>query len=195
MASVPVQLEALTIEDYMRLYDDEGAFEIIDGEKIFMSPPVMIHVVITKRLMNAFTKYEETVGGYEAFSEAPFVLTDSPNWVKGSRIPDVMVYASERLADYKKQHPDWEEKPIILVPDVAIEIVSATDRYSAVNKKVLKYLEDGVRLIWVLDPHQKTVTVHAAGQAEHHILTEEHKLSGGDVIPNFELPLVQLFAR
>jgi Uma2 family endonuclease len=33
----------------------------------------------------------------EVFTEVPFVLVDGPNWVKGSRTPDVMFYSQAQL--------------------------------------------------------------------------------------------------
>lgn len=63
-----------------------------------------------------------------------------------------MFFEKNRLAAYKEQTPDREEKPFVLVPDLAIEIVSKNDRYSDINDKVMLYLADGVRLVWVIDP-------------------------------------------
>lgn len=38
----------MTIEELVRLYEEEGPFEIIDGERIVLSPPKAGHVVITR---------------------------------------------------------------------------------------------------------------------------------------------------
>jgi Uma2 family endonuclease len=72
-----------------------------------------------------------------------------------------------------------------------VEIVSPNDTYSKVTEKVDLYLEDGVRMVWVIDPQRSKVTVYTADQQT--TLGEEHTLSGGDVIPGFELTIRALF--
>jgi Uma2 family endonuclease len=191
LVSVSVLVEELTIDEYVRLYESEGAFEIINGERIPLVPPVMIHIVIVKLLVEAFLAYERQTGRGEAFSEAPYVLVESKNWVKGSRVPGVMYYAAERLKAYREAVPDWKTKPLILVPDLVVEVVSANDRYTDIQDKVEVYQNDGVKLIWVIDPHRQKVIVHQ-GDIQT-VLSAQDTLSGGEVIPGFEMPIAALF--
>ncbi|HLA42315.1 MAG TPA: hypothetical protein VJZ27_02700, partial [Aggregatilineales bacterium] len=89
MADAPAQIEALRLDDFIRQYED-NPFEIINGERIPLMPPVTIHALIIKRLLLLFGEYEKRTQHGEAFSEAPFVLIDSPNWVSGARVPDLL---------------------------------------------------------------------------------------------------------
>jgi Uma2 family endonuclease len=156
-------------------------------------PPVALHVLILKIIYAALLKIEQTSGIGFAFSEAPFVLTDTSDWVKGSRLPDVSFYLSERWTAYIQSTPDWHSKPIILVPDLCVEIVSQNDTYLELEAKVDNYLADGVKLIWVVNPRNKTVAVYTRGSDQITRLTIDATLSGGDLLPDFALPVKDIF--
>jgi Uma2 family endonuclease len=121
----------------------------------------------------------------------PVVVEDKPNWVKGSRVPDLMIYDKARWEEYKANTPDWGDKPFVLVPDLCVEVISPTDKYSDVDAKVAGYLRDGVRLVWVFDPREKAVNVHTSSGSIR--LTRTDMLDGGEVLPGFKLPLSDLF--
>jgi Uma2 family endonuclease len=78
-------------------------------------------------------------------------------------------------------------------PDLAVEITSPSNRAPDVQEKVTDYLDAGVRLVWVVDPHTRTVTTHAP-DATARILRQTDTLNGGDVLPGFRLPLAGFFA-
>jgi Uma2 family endonuclease len=44
-------------------------------------------------------------------------------------------------------------------PDLAIEVVSPGDTYTEVEEKVHEYLETGAKVVWVVNPRRKTVTI------------------------------------
>jgi len=127
------------------------------------------------------------------FSEATFVLTQDPNWVAGSRVPDLAVYDRARFEDYFAQHPDWLQRPLMLVPDLCIEIISKNDQFSDVMEKVRLYLRDGVRLVWVFDPPAQTVTVFAQGSQQFTILSADDTLDGGAVVSGFRVRVGDIF--
>ena len=73
-------------------------------------------------------------------------------------------------------------------PDLAIEVVSSTDVQSRIVDKAFAYLNAGTRLVWVLDPHSKTVTVYRS-ECDIALLTREDTLTGEDVVPGFVCPV------
>lgn len=188
--AIAIQTGQLTLDEFIRLYAQEGPFEIINGERVKLMPPVTIHGIIIKRLMNWLRAYEENGVG-EAFSELPYVLVDTPDWVKGSKVPDVLFFRAERLARYREVTSGWENKPFILVPDLVVEVTSEHDRYTDINQKVELYLQDGVQLVWVIDPKRRKVAVHQPHAQT--TLSEKDALTGGDVIPGFEAPVSAIF--
>lgn len=190
--STTERVERLTIEDYVRLYDENGAFEIIDGEWREIMPPVAIHGLIVRALFRILDAYCQTHSLGEVIQEMPFVLSHDSNWVKGSRVPDLMLFEKARWDDYIATTSAWQSKPFILVPDLVIEVISQTDGYSELNRKVQIYRQDGVRLIWVVDPAKKSVDVHQGNQIT--TLEDADTLTGGDVLPELEIDLSELFA-
>src|SRR5690606_2584147 len=100
------------------------------------------------------------------------------NWVTGSRIPDVMFYVGDRLAKYKAETPDYRERPLSIVPDLVIEVVSPNDKVIELDAKIDLYLSDGVRLIWVFNPQSRKVTVHAPDLENPIVLKSGDTLDG-----------------
>ena len=76
-------------------------------------------------------------------------------------------------------------------PDLAVEIVSPTDRMSDVTRKVLDYVDAGARLVWIIDPVNRTVAVHRS-RSDVIMLRDSDTLDGGDVLPGFRLALAEL---
>jgi Uma2 family endonuclease len=102
-----------------------------------------------------------------------------------------MYFRAEHFARYKQEMPDWGDKPFVLVPDIVVEVISANDSYSDVDDKVDRYLQDGVQLVWVVDPKRKTVTVRRANS--YLKLTGSDILTVEDIIPGFKLAVSSIF--
>lgn len=81
-------------------------------------------------------------------------------------------------------------------PDIAVEILSPSNTASEMNYKINTYFQHGSRLVWVIDPDRKIVTVYRPGQNSDmivRVLGIDDTLTGGDVLPDFRLPLNDLF--
>jgi len=151
----------------------------------------MIHGVFVRALFLILYNYCKQKQLGEVFQEMPFVLSYNSNWVKGSRVPDVMFFEKSRWDKYIVQVPDWPKKPAIIVPDLVVEVVSQNDSYSELNRKVQLYRQDGVKLIWVLDPAEKSVDVYEGHQVK--TLEKDGLLTGTSILPNLEIKLGELF--
>lgn len=189
----PVQQRVgMPLDEFVRSYDLDGAFEIIEGERMPLVPTLPRHGVLIKLLYKLLLSLESPAS-IRVFSELPFVLMDSSNWVTGSRVPDIMVYSAGRFEEYQTRNPDWLDKPFALVPDLCVEVVSKNDSYADVESKIARYLHDGVVLVWVFDPASKSVAVHAAGSAQRTRLAEDDVLTGSSVIAGFNVSVGSLF--
>ena len=78
-----------------------------------------------------------------------------------------------------------------LAPDLAVEVISPSNTAREMERKLQEYLAAGVRLMWYVLPEPQEVHVYTAER--HDVLTIDQKLSGGEVLPGFVLPLRQLF--
>lgn len=192
---VKVEQGVISIEDFMRLYSDEGPFEWIDGERVPVNPQITRSGRIAFRLARKLADYVDANDLGEVFTETPFILPTErkSRWVKGSRVPDVMFASAARLVSLAEEYPDWEDMPLPLVPDLVVEVISPTDKFSDVSKKIGRYLLDGVRLIWLIDPEQQIVIIYEQGSNQQTMLGVDRVLAGGEVIPGFKMSIASLF--
>jgi len=106
------------------------------------------------------------------------------------RIPDVCFVAWQRLPDRR-----LPERPIPAVaPNLAVEILSHSNTRAEMQRKLDDYFSAGVQLVWYIDPPTRTARVYTAVD-QHTEIDEQGALSGGDLLPGFELSLADLFAR
>jgi hypothetical protein len=57
-----------------------------------------------------------------------------------------------------------------------------------------EYFAGGTRLVWEVDPEERTVRVYTTARRST-LLRESDTLDGGAVLPGFRLPIRRLFAR
>lgn len=182
---------AMTIDEWVEQFG-EMPFELIDGEKIPMSPSVFGSTRIANLLRDLMNETVKAKQLGEVYIELSIAFVDGSEWVKSSLIPDIAFVSNEQLAAFRTRYPqDWRKRPLSVIPDLVAEIVSPTDRHADVRRKVTRYLEEGVRLVWVIDYLNEVVAVFTAQGG--HELRKTDKLTAGDVLPGFELALETLF--
>ena len=103
------------------------------------------------------------------------------------RAPDVLFLSHER--DALRRRPQGF---LDVAPELTVEILSPTDRPDRVRRKLDEYFAAGVRLVWVIDPATRSVQVHH-GHGEPRSLGTGAILTGGDVLPGFEMPVDDIF--
>jgi Uma2 family endonuclease len=128
--------------------------------------------------------YVETRGLGTVLVEAGFVVSRRPDTVRG---PDISFVSRTRLAP--EQIP---EAFIPFAPDLAVEILSPDDRAAEIEEKVGDYLGGGTRVVWVVDPGCRSVTVHRADRAPE-VKRGLDRLDGENVVPGFECSVADLF--
>jgi len=108
-----------------------------------------------------------------------------PNGAK--RSPDASWVSRERL---EALNPD-PTRFLPMAPDFAVELRSANDDLKTLQKKMQEYINNGVRLGWLIDPQNQRVEIYRIGQ-EIEILQSPTSLSGENVLPEFILDLNQI---
>ncbi len=82
----------------------------------------------------------------------------------------------------------------LLAPDFVIELRSDSDRLKNVIAKMEEYIENGVRLGWLIDPQTENVHIYRLN-GNHTMQNFDETLSGEDVLPKFELNLRSIFKK
>jgi len=188
----------MPMEEFIRLYDTEGPFEFIDGERKPIMPQVAGHGEVSLTVYHGL--YAVTAANHlgVVLHEQTFVLSYTSNWVTGSRQPDVMFYTAERINAYKEANPDWKLKPYVLVPDLVVEVMSPNDDPDELDEKIDLYLADGVRMAWVMNPQRIKVSVYiptpnTPRTKQQTNLFSGDTLTGGDLLTGFEMPVAKIF--
>ena len=174
----------MTAEELFELDDDGCRHELIKGVLTSMPPTGEPH----SRKLTTLTMYlalfiRDHKVGYGYVGEPGFFITSDPDTVLA---PD-FAFVRKARADAILDQPGF----IRLVPDFVVEILSPSETAVHINAKVSTYLSAGVELIWLVDPHERTVTVHQPGQPTL-FLTAEDSIDGGDVLPGFEMSIGEL---
>ena len=81
-----------------------------------------------------------------------------------------------------------------LAPDLAVEVLSEGNTEAEMARKRREYFNAGVGLVWIIDPESQTARIFTALDEATEI-DREGILSGGNVLPGFELKLGDLFDR
>jgi Uma2 family endonuclease len=158
--------------------------ELVRGEVIELPPPTRPHGVVginSGRLLSNYTLQRGK--GYVTSNDSGVILERDPDTVRG---PDVALYeGAQRFVDL---HPKYGEVP----PRVAVEVLSPNDRADRINRKITDYVNNGVDLVWLIDPEARTVTVFRRDKGPY-MLTEDQELTGEDVLPGFRCRVADFF--
>lgn len=159
-------------------------FELVRGEVIELPPPLKSHGVVCSNVVRLVGNFAFDQGkGYVAGNDSGVILARDPDTVRG---PDVAYY--EDADTFSELHPKYGEAP----PRLAVEILSSSDRYSSITEKVNDYLDNGVPLVWLIDPELRTVTVWRPAQRAR-VLKGAEQVTGEDVLPGFACPVSDFF--
>src|ERR671924_452684 len=145
----------LTAEEFCEfVHRPENAnkwFELVRGEVIELPPPMKVHGVVCGNaawLLGTYVRQRRK--GYVTSNDSGVILERDPDTVRG---PDVALY--EDANTFAELHPKYGE----VLPVLAVEVLSPNDRADRVTRKITDYLRNGVRLVWLVDPEIRTVTV------------------------------------
>jgi Uma2 family endonuclease len=175
-----------TDDDVVRIHDAEDRlYELVEG-----------------------TLLEKAVGTYKSFLAmtigavlSSFVVENKFGIVLGAdgmlrlapglvRIPDVSFISWERLPGRLVPRTPIAD----LVPDLAVEVISAGNTREEMDRKLGEYFAAGTRLVWYVYPAKKEVHVFTSPD-QRQVLAQDQSLAGGDVLPSFTLPIATIFAE
>jgi len=181
---MPAHERLVTAEEFARIPNDDYHYELVEGRVVRMSPPGSRHGVLATRIAMLLAQHADAHRLGAVMTCAGAKLAADPDTV---REPDVAFVRQDRIPAAGVPDGFWPG-----APDLAVEIRSPGDRPSELGAKVSDYLARGVRLVWVVDPKQKTVTTHAP-QSPTVTLGVDDVLDAGDVVPGFTCPVRRLF--
>jgi Uma2 family endonuclease len=139
--------------------------------------------VITALLMNWRNQQPEPRGKVLA-GEAGSILSHDPETTVGI---DVAYFDAETV-----QHSGSATTMMDGPPALAVEILSPSDKNEDIDEKVDAYLDAGVKLVWIVDPHLEIITVvRPDAPTRSYNVTES--IDAEPHLPGFRAPVAEIF--
>lgn len=187
-AASPPKVRLMTADEFYdwcnRPENADRRFELVRGKVIDVPSPTKIHGVVSANISFMLGGYiRQQNKGYITTNDAGTLLERNPDTVRG---PDVAYFIDAQ--SFNELHPKYGEHP----PVLAVEVLSPNDRINRVLSKIDDYLNNGVRLVWLVDPEDRSIRVFRPKQ-DAVTLTIEREIDGGDALPGFRCPLSEFF--
>jgi Uma2 family endonuclease len=179
----------MTIEEFLALPDDPNVERwLINGE--LRERPMTLRnrfhcysMTRIARFLDTWLDEQPQPRGQILTGDAGVRLKEEPGFLFGV---DVVYFAADVLTSQSGESTIVEG-----IPTLAVEILSPSDTIEEVNEKIDAFLNSGVPLVWILDPHRRTVTVHRPGH-EPALATVRQELTA-EVLPGFRVVVGKLF--
>jgi len=175
----------LTERDLVALPDGDGFRHELQAGLLVAEPrPFPLHARVQARVVTMLNEFVRPRGLGQVLCDGGFLLAHDPDTVRG---PDVSFVTRGRWAaqlDHRRFFPG--------APDLAVEILSPSNRAGETHAKVADYLAAGARLVWIVDPQQDDVTVYRTLLVPRRLQGPE-ALGGEDVLPGFSVEVASIF--
>lgn len=178
-------IQPTTADDLLRMPDDGFRYELVRGELIKSSPAGNKHgrfAANVTAFLGVHVKANKLGAVYAAGTG--FWLKSEPDTV---RAPDVAFVSQKRLEEVGDVDGFWPG-----APDLVVEVISPSDTYTEVEEKVFEWLGAGARMVVVVNPRKRAVTVYRS-LTDIRVLTEDDTLDGADVVPGWRMTVKDIF--
>ncbi len=181
-----VAQKLITADEFFLLPDppDGSKQELVKGVIVTMPGPGFRHDDIQLTVGSLLRTHAKANKLGRVTVESGVRTDRKPDTVRG---PDVAFWSYERLpADQRPVgYPE-------VAADLCVEVVSPSNRMADLRRKAREYLFNDVRMVWIVDPDDQTVTVYRQPD-EGRILSGDAVLTGEDVLPGFSVRATELF--
>lgn len=172
----------MTAEELLYLDLPDKSVELVRGVLVVREPPGFRHGEVMVRIASAIMQHATAHALGTVVADAGFILARGPDTVRG---PDVAFVRRGRVPD-----PSPVGFPE-LGPDLAVEVVSPSNRRGEMLARVADLLTAGTTLIWVIDPQRRRARVYRQDGTDLTI-EADGTLDGEDVLPGFTCALASI---
>lgn len=164
-------------------YEEGRRWELIEGELVEVSSPTPEHQILVQRILLALVLYVQNRLAALALADVEFALAND------IRVrPDISILLGDKARDLDKS-----KVPINGCPDIAIEVISPSERASDSMRKVEMYLNHGVREVWQIYPKTQNAVVYTAFQNVRKVSGKSNLTT--ELLPGFDIALSILFVE
>lgn len=182
-----IATKPVTAEEFALLPEptDGTRLELIRGEVIQVSRPNWEHGEIQLNVGMLIKAYLRTNPIGRVATDSGVITDRGPDTVRG---PDVSFISKDRLPLGERMNRFADQ-----TPDLCVEVVSPSNTRRAMEEKIKEYFFTGAKVVWVIDPEERSVTVFTE-PLEGKVLKGDKFLDGGAVLPGFSCKVSDLFA-
>jgi Uma2 family endonuclease len=145
-----------------------------------VSSPTPEHQIIVQRIVFALMQYlQANPGRGLVLNDVEIALS-----LNTRVLPDVLWLRAEKAARL-----NFTKGPVPGCPDLAVEVISPSERAAEAQEKVRTYLEAGTAEVWQLFPKSSTAIIHSTAG-----IRESNELAS-PLLPGFSLAVGDLFKR
>ena len=178
--------QRMTVEEFLdfceRPENEDKLFELLRGEAIEVPPSMPLHGVVCSNIATELTLHARLRRkGHVATNDSAVRLADDS--VLG---PDVAYF--EHIDKYRDLGPRPAESP----PTLAVEVLSPSDSFQKVSKKIERYLSAGVKMVWLVDPEEETISVYRPNE-QWKVFAADQQLVGDPELPGFSHRVANFF--
>ncbi len=175
----------ITAEHLAQLPDDGNRYELVEGVLNMMSPAGGRHGRVAGRIFKLLANHvDDNKLGATFAAETGFRISSNPDTV---RAPDAAFVCQEKM----DQLGD-DSGFLPFAPDLAVEVVSPSDSFAAVEDKAFSWLDAGTQLVLIVEP--ETETVHAYRSRRNIIVWKlGEMLDVNDVLAGWKFKVAELF--
>ena len=181
-----VATKPLTAEEFYALPEptDGTKLELVKGEIVAMPGPGLEHGEIQLSLGALIKNFLRLHKLGRVVTESGIITERDEDTTRG---PDISYYSKERLP-LEKRVVKYHDLP----PDLCVEIISPSNAKKDLRDKIQEYFAVGVRMVWLVDPEGRSVTVLTSPK-KGSTLYDDSELDGDDVLPGFTCKVSEIF--
>ncbi|MBW4671971.1 MAG: Uma2 family endonuclease [Cyanomargarita calcarea GSE-NOS-MK-12-04C] len=189
MNTITLNIPNLSAKGFVELCEANQNLQLeraATGEVIVMPPTYPWTGKKNFSLIGQLDAWNERTGlGIGFDSSTGFTLSNG-----AVKSPDVSWVSNQQWDALTQTQQQQEFSPV--APDFVVELRSESDSLKKLQEKMQEYIDNGVRLGWLIDPKTKTVEIYRQG-CDVEVLQSPYSLSGEDVLPGFELNLNKIW--
>lgn len=183
-----VATKPMTAEDFYafthRPENRDRVFELERGEVVEMSRPGKRHGLVCANIARILGNFAfARKKGYPCSNDTGVTVERDPDTVRG---PDILFFEDVQV------YGDVEEKYGESPPLLAVEVLSPNDAVGRVNLRIKEQLLFGTKIVWLVDPEARNVTVYRPGK-DFYVVEEHGEMTGDDVLPDLRCKVAEFF--
>lgn len=188
--AMPDEIKIKITEDYLLSLNADKWYEVVDGELIEgVEMGELTHVIVIDNLFSPLRPFvrQHKLGRVHTDS-LTYILHVNEEGIENAHIPDLSFIRRGRIpTDFDKS------RAFPGAPDLAVEVVSPTNRPGELMRRVSDYLRFGSEQAWVLYEMRKELHQYFADSTPPRMYKAEDILTPETLFPGLSIKIADLF--